>query len=131
MRYCSAHGIRIMLDATRVVENAYFIKEREPGYADKSIAEIVLEFCALSDGCTMSAKKDALVNIGGLLALNDDELFEKAATWSWSTRGCTPTAAWPAATWRPWPSVSTRSVQEDHIRARIGQVEYLGEQLLD
>ena len=73
---CNDHGIRIIHDATRVAENAYFIKEREPGYADKSIAEIVLEICGLTDGCTMSAKKDALVNIGGFLALNEWEVFE-------------------------------------------------------
>src|SRR5450756_45738 len=60
---CDTHGIRIIHDATRVAENAYFIKEREPGYGDKSIAEIVREICDLTDGCTMSAKKDALVNI--------------------------------------------------------------------
>ena len=73
---CNEHGIRIIHDATRVAENAYFIKEREPGYADKTIAEIVLEICGLTDGCTMSAKKDTLVNIGGFLALNEWEVFE-------------------------------------------------------
>src|SRR6185295_15993734 len=61
------HGIPIYLDATRAVENAYFIQQREAGYADKTVAQILLEFCALSDGCTMSGKKDALVNIGGWL----------------------------------------------------------------
>jgi tyrosine phenol-lyase len=69
--YCTQHGIRIFLDATRMVENAYFIQDREPGYADKSIAEILKEFCSYTDGAWMSAKKDNLVNIGGWLAVND------------------------------------------------------------
>ena len=64
---CDAHGIRIIHDATRVAENAYFIKEREPGCGEMSVAEIVRALCDLTEGCTMSAKKDALVNIGGFL----------------------------------------------------------------
>jgi len=65
---------KVILDATRAVENAYFVKEREPGQADRSIEEILLETCSYSDGCTMSGKKDSLVNIGGWLCLNDDDL---------------------------------------------------------
>ena len=68
---CDRYGIPIYLDATRMVENAYFIQQREEGYADKSIAEILLEFCSYTDGAWMSAKKDNLVNIGGWLAVND------------------------------------------------------------
>ena len=75
--FCTAHGIRIIHDATRVAENAYLIKEREPGHSDRSVAEIVREICSLTDGCTMSAKKDALVNIGGFLALNEWDVFEQ------------------------------------------------------
>ena len=73
------HGIRIILDATRAVENAYFIKMREKGYEHKSIAEILFELCSYSDGCTMSGKKDLLVNIGGFLALNEREVFDEAS----------------------------------------------------
>lgn len=69
----AAHGITIYLDATRAVENALFIREREDGYADSSLSEILLEFCSLTDGCTMSGKKDPLTNIGGWLATDDDE----------------------------------------------------------
>ena len=72
---CTRHGIRIFLDATRAVENAFFIQEREPGYASKSIAEIALEFCSHTDGAWMSAKKDNLVNIGGWLAVNGEDAF--------------------------------------------------------
>ncbi len=72
------HKIRVFLDATRCIENAYFIQQREPGYHDHSVADILKEFCSFSDGCTMSGKKDALVNIGGWLAMNDDKLYEQA-----------------------------------------------------
>ena len=74
--FVDRHGIRIYLDATRMVENAYFIQEREDGYQDKSIAEILKEFCNYTDGAWMSAKKDNLVNIGGWLAVNDEDVFE-------------------------------------------------------
>jgi len=72
------YGIRVYLDATRMMENSLFIQEREEGYADKSIAEILKEFCGYTDGAWMSAKKDNLVNIGGWLATNDEDVFEKA-----------------------------------------------------
>ena len=75
---CDRYGIRIYLDATRMVENAFFIQEREEGYADKSIADILKEFCSYTDGAWMSAKKDNLVNIGGWLAVNDEDVFEAA-----------------------------------------------------
>jgi hypothetical protein len=69
---CDRHGIRIFLDATRLAENAFFIQERETGYTDTPIAEIVAEFASYTDGAWMSSKKDSLVNIGGWLAVNDD-----------------------------------------------------------
>ena len=72
------YGIRIILDATRAVENAYFIQQREEDYRKKAIATMLHEFCSYTDGCTMSGKKDALVNIGGWLALNDYNLYEEA-----------------------------------------------------
>ena len=76
--YCDRHDIRIYLDATRMYENCFFIQEREEGYQDKSIAEILLEFCSYTDGAWMSAKKDNLVNIGGWLAVNQADVAEKA-----------------------------------------------------
>jgi tyrosine phenol-lyase len=76
--YCQEHAIPIMLDATRTIENAWFIREREHGYGEKSVRAILREICDLTDGCTMSAKKDLLVNIGGFFACNDEELFIKA-----------------------------------------------------
>jgi tyrosine phenol-lyase len=127
---CDRHGIRIIHDATRVAENAYFIKEREPGYADKSIAEIVLEICGLTDGCTMSAKKDALVNIGGFLALNEWEVFEACRNLVVVYEGL---HTYGGMAGRDMEAVAIglgESVQFDHIKARVGQVNYLGEKLL-
>jgi tyrosine phenol-lyase len=126
---CVAQGISVIHDATRVAENAYFIKEREPGYADKSVAAIVREICDLTDGCTMSAKKDALVNIGGFLALNDDELFDAARNMVVVYEGL---HTYGGMAGRDMEAVAIglgESVQYDHIRARVGQVKYLGEKL--
>ncbi len=78
--YTHRHGIRIIHDMTRVAENAWFIKGREDGYQDKSVAEIVKEICSLTDGATMSAKKDALVNMGGFLALKNLDLAIQCRT---------------------------------------------------
>ncbi|MFZ0436215.1 MAG: tryptophanase, partial [Chthoniobacterales bacterium] len=126
---CNDHGIRIIHDATRVAENAYFIKEREPGYADKSIAEIVLEICGLTDGCTMSAKKDALVNIGGFLALNEWEVFEACRNLVVVYEGLHTYGGMAGRDMEAVAIGLTESVQFDHIKARVGQVKYLGEKL--
>ena len=98
----------------------------------KPIAEILKELCSYTDGCTMSGKKDAAGQHRRLPGRERRrDLRGGRATWWWSTRACTPTAAWPAATWRPWPAASTSRSQDDHIRARVGQVEYLGQKLID
>ena len=123
------HGIRIIHDATRVAENAYFIKEREPGCAEMGIAEIVRALCDLTDGCTMSAKKDALVNIGGFLALNEEEVFEACRNLVVVYEGL---HTYGGMAGRDMEAVAIglgESVQFDHIRARVGQVRYLGEKL--
>ncbi|MBT8484809.1 MAG: tryptophanase, partial [Phycisphaerae bacterium] len=75
---CHEHGIKVFLDATRALENCYFIKMREDGQRSRSVKEILRELCSYADGCTVSGKKDCLVNIGGFLALNDDELADRA-----------------------------------------------------
>jgi len=126
---CDRYGIRIIHDATRVAENAYFIKEREPGCADMSIREIVRAICDLTDGCTMSAKKDAMVNIGGFLALNDEEIFDKARNEVVVYEGL---HTYGGMAGRDMEAVAIglgESVEYDQIRARVGQVAYLGRKL--
>jgi tyrosine phenol-lyase len=123
---CRRHGIRVMLDATRAVENAYFIKTREPGFARRSIEEILREMCSHTDGCTNSAKKDCLVNIGGFLCLNDDALAEEARNMVVLFEGLHTYGGLAGRDMEAMAIGIGESVQYDHIRARIGQVEYLG-----
>ena len=125
------HGIRVFLDATRCVENAYFIQQREPGYLDRSVASILKEFCSYSDGCTMSGKKDALVNIGGWLAMNDDSIYEEARNLVVVYEGLHTYGGMAGRDMEAMARGIVESVQDDHIRARIGQVEYLGHMLID
>jgi tyrosine phenol-lyase len=125
------HGIKVMLDATRAVENAYFIQQREIGHADRRVAEILLEFCSYSDGCTMSGKKDSLVNIGGWLALNDAHLFEEACNLVVVYEGMHTYGGMAGRDMEAMARGIVESVQDDHIRARVGQVEYLGKRLIE
>lgn len=125
------HGIRIILDATRAVENAYFIQQREEGYRDKLIAEILRELCSYTDGCTMSGKKDALVNIGGWLALNEHELYEEASNLVVVYEGLHTYGGMAGRDMEAMARGIEESVQDNHIHARVGQVEYLGQKLLD
>ncbi|HTY35469.1 MAG TPA: tyrosine phenol-lyase [Bacteroidota bacterium] len=129
---CQKHGIRVIIDATRLVENAYFIKTRETGYENKTIAEILHEFCSYSDGCTMSGKKDLLVNIGGFLALQEHEreVFEEARNMVVVYEGLHTYGGLAGRDMEAMARGIEEAVNEDHIRARIGQVEYVGEKLL-
>ena len=127
----SKHGISIYHDMTRVAENAYFIKSREPGYQDKAIAEIVKEICSLTDGATMSAKKDALVNIGGFMATNNDDVFERARNMVVIYEGLHTYGGLAGRDMEAMAIGIAESVDEDHIRARVGQVLYLGNKLID
>lgn len=128
-RLCSDYGIRIILDATRAIENAFFIKTRQRGFKEKSIAEILKEMCSHTDGCTMSAKKDLLVNMGGFLALNDWDLFEEARNLVVVYEGLHTYGGLAGRDMEAMARGIEEAVQEDHIRARIGQVEYVGEKL--
>ncbi|MCE5308073.1 MAG: tyrosine phenol-lyase [Acidobacteriales bacterium] len=123
------HGIRVILDATRVAENAYFIQQREPGQQGRTIAEIVRETCSLTDGCTMSAKKDALVNIGGFLAVNDWDIFEEARNIVVIYEGLHTYGGMAGRDMEAVAIGLEESVDDEHIRARVGQVLYLGEKL--
>jgi tyrosine phenol-lyase len=128
---CDQHGIKIYLDATRLMENAFFIQEREPGYADKTIAQILKEFCSYSDGAWMSAKKDNLVNIGGWLAVNDWDLFEELRNLVVVYEGLHTYGGMAGRDMEALAIGIEESVSDDHIRSRIGQVRYLGELLVD
>jgi tyrosine phenol-lyase len=128
---CDRHGIRIYLDATRMVENVFFIQEREPGYANKSIAQILKEFCSYTDGAWMSAKKDNLVNIGGWLAVNHADLFEELRNMVVIFEGLHTYGGLAGRDMEAIAIGIVEAVQDDHVRARIGQVRYLGQLLLD
>ena len=126
---CSRHNVPVMCDATRAVENAYFIQQREEGYQDKSVADILREFCSLTDGATMSGKKDPLVNIGGWLSVNDDKIAEQARNLVVVYEGLHTYGGMAGRDMEAMARGIEDAVQDDHIRARIGQVEYLGELL--
>jgi len=123
------HGIKIAHDMTRVAENAFFIQQREKGYRGKSIATIVREICDLTDMATMSAKKDALVNIGGILAMNDEAIFTEAQNLAVVYEGLHTYGGLAGRDMEAMAVGIAESVQDDHIKARVGQVEYLGNRL--
>ena len=126
---CDRHGIRLLLDATRMVENALFIQEREAGYEAKTIAEILLEFCSLTDGAWMSAKKDNLVNIGGWLAVNDEAVFEELRNLVVVYEGLHTYGGLAGRDMEALAIGIEEAVQDEHVRSRVGQVRYLGELL--
>ncbi|MBK5272373.1 MAG: tyrosine phenol-lyase [Bacteroidia bacterium] len=125
------HGIRIIHDMTRVAENAYFIQQKEKGYERKTIKDIVKEICSYTDGATMSAKKDALVNIGGFLALNDWDVFEEARNLVVIYEGLHTYGGLAGRDMEAMAIGIGESVSDDHIRARVGQVIYLGEKMME
>ncbi len=124
-----AHGIPLFLDACRFAENAWFIRQREAGFADREVADIVREMASLADGMTMSAKKDPLGNIGGWLALNDDALAEQCRTLLVITEGF-PTYGGLAG--RDLEALAVglgEAVSHDYLRYRLRSTAYLGESL--
>ncbi len=127
--FCDKHDIPIMLDATRTIENAWFIREREAGYAEKPVRDILREICDMTDGCTMSAKKDALVNIGGFFACNDDEVFQKAQNLVVVYEGLHTYGGMAGRDMEAMAQGIREAVTEEHMAARIGQVYYLGRKL--
>ncbi|HEX7938985.1 MAG TPA: tyrosine phenol-lyase [Gemmatimonadaceae bacterium] len=123
------HGIKVVLDATRAVENAWFIQQREPGHRDRTIAELLLELCSYADAITMSGKKDSLVNIGGWLGLRDPGLADRAKNLVVLFEGLHTYGGLAGRDMEAMAVGIGESVQEEYIRARIGQVLYLGDKL--
>ncbi len=129
--YCRQYQIAIMLDATRTIENAWFIREREDGYADMPLRKILREICGMTDGCTMSAKKDALVNIGGFFCCNDEELFRRAQNLVVVYEGLHTYGGLAGRDMEAMAQGIREAITEEHMAARIGQVRYLGRKLKD
>ena len=127
----NTYGIKIMHDMTRVAENAYMIQQKEKGYEHKTVAEITKELCMLTDGATMSAKKDAMVNIGGFLAINDPDVFDEARNMVVIYEGLHTYGGMAGRDMEALAIGIKESVQDDHIKARVGQVHYLGQKLMD
>jgi len=128
---CDRHGIPLFIDACRFAENAYFIKLREEGYAGKPVPEIVKELFSYADGCTMSAKKDAFANIGGFLALRDEELARQCRNLLIITEGF-PTYGGLAGRDLEAIAIGLREVMDEHyLQYRIRSIEYLANKLID
>ena len=128
---CRKHALPLYIDACRFAENCWFIREREGGYAQRAVAEIARELFSYADGCTMSAKKDGLVNIGGFLATNDDALAKQEATLLILTEGY-PTYGGLAGRDLEAIAVGLREVLEpDYLRYRIVSTAYLGRHLTE
>jgi tyrosine phenol-lyase len=127
--YCKKNRIKLWFDATRACENAYFIKEREKGYASKTIAQILKEMCSYFEGLWVSAKKDLMVNIGGILATKNKKVYEQARNMVVIYEGLHTYGGLAGRDMEAMAIGMEEMVEYDNIRARIGQVEYCGHQL--
>ncbi len=126
---CKKHGIPLFFDSARFAENAYFIKVREDGYQDKSIKEIVREMFSYADGMTMSAKKDAIVNIGGFIALRSQEIYQACCTFSILFEGYITYGGMSGRDMDALAAGLIDGTEFEYLQARISQVAYLGEQI--
>jgi len=127
---CRAQSIPFFLDACRFAENAYFIKIREPGYENKTIREIAREMFSYADGCTMSGKKDGLVNMGGFLAVNDDELARQARNILIVTEGFPTYGGLAGHDLEAFARGLDEVLEEDYLKYRIQSVSYVGQQIV-
>lgn len=126
---CKENNILFFIDACRFAENCYFIKKREAGYADKTILEIAQELFSYADGCTMSAKKDALVNIGGFLALNDEKLTQMSKNLLIVTEGFPTYGGLAGRDLEAMAQGLEEVLDEQYLHYRIRSIEYIGEKL--
>ena len=125
------YGIPFFLDACRFAENAYFIKLRESGYENKSVEQIAREMFSYADGCTMSGKKDGLVNMGGFLAVNNDELAQKARNILVVTEGFPTYGGLAGHDLQAFALGLDEVLEEDYLKYRIRSIAYLGEHLTE
>jgi len=126
---CRRYKVPLFLDAARFAENAWFIKLREPGYAEKSVRDIVREMFSYADGCTMSGKKDCLVNIGGFIGLRSRRLYERASVWAVLFEGFLTYGGLAGRDMEAMARGLEEVVDEDYLAYRVGQVAYLGRRL--
>jgi tryptophanase len=127
---CDEFHLPLFLDACRFAENAYFIKRREPGQQDRAVSEIVREMFDLADGATISAKKDGLVNIGGVLLVRDAALFRRASNLLILTEGYLTYGGLAGRDLEAMAQGFLEVLDEDYLRYRIRSAEYVGEKLL-
>lgn len=123
------NGIKVMYDATRCVENAYFIKDKEAGYEDVSIKDIVREMFSYGDGCTMSGKKDCITNIGGFLCVNDKDLYTQATSMVVQFEGMPSYGGLAGRDMEAMAIGIKEAMDYDYISHRVNQIRYLGEKL--
>ena len=130
-KWADKYKIPIAHDMTRVAENAWLIQEREEGYENIPIKDIVYEICSLTDHATMSAKKDPIVNIGGFLATNDEDVYRQAQNMVVVFEGLHTYGGMAGRDMEALAIGIGESVSDDHMQARVGQTRYLGQKLLD
>lgn len=128
---CKKYGIPLYFDAARFAENAYFIKKREPGYENKSIKEIAKEVFSYGDGMTMSAKKDGLVNMGGFIALNNEEVFKQATVFNIMFEGFITYGGMNGRDMGALAVGLDEATEYDYLESRVEQIAYLGNKLIE
>lgn len=125
------YGVKFFLDSARFAENSWFIKTKEPGFADKTIREIVLEMFSYADGMTMSSKKDAIVNMGGFIGFRDEELFRKASAFNIVYEGFITYGGMSGRDMNALARGLHEGTDFDYLSSRIGQIDYMGSKMVE